>query len=166
MKKIFLVFIIISLQSCFYGAGAGGDDSFPEPQSAYKAIFMDRTEFVNSIKLEDAKSNNNVGKIYIYSNLIFVNEKNKGFHIYDNSNPANPIAINYINAPGGTDMIIKNNSIYINQATDLIAITLNTSTQNLELTKRIENVFPELLSPDGFYESTPSGKVLIEWILK
>ena len=63
-------------------------------------------------------------------------------------------------------MAIKNNAIYINQARDLIAIKLSSDLQSLTVTKRVENIFPEMLSPDGFSAGTPAGKVLINWVPK
>jgi len=163
MKKIAFILIILSLQSCIYLGGGG--DTEPEPTSKYTPVFMDRTVFENSVILQNNNTIGNAGKIYIFNGSLFINEKNNGFHVFDNSDPTTPTPIKYINAPGATDMAIKDNTIYINQARDLIAVELSSNMQSLTVTKRIKNIFPPMLSPDGFNEYTPDGKVLVNWIL-
>lgn len=158
MKKLLLIVSILFLQSCFY------PHNEPLETSQYTAVFMDRTEFENSVVLQNSKSLIELGKIYTFNDYLFINEKQEGFHIYNNSNPETPIALKYIKVPGATDMAIKSDIIYINQATDLIAVEFDTNTQSLTVTKRIKNVFPELLSPDGYYQSE-QDKVLIKWTL-
>jgi hypothetical protein len=164
MKKIVILLVALSLQSCLFPFGHG-DDGEP-PSSYYKAIYMDRDAFEASVSIEKSNSIDKVGKIYVYQNYLFINEKNKGFHVYDNTDPSNPTAIKYIKTPGATDMAIKNDAIYINQARDLIAIKLSSGFQSLTVTKRVQNIFPEMLSPDGFSARTPEGKVLINWVPK
>ena len=62
-------------------------------------------------------------------------------------------------------MAIRNNMIYINQATDLIAVEYDIS-NGISLTKRVVNVFPELRSPDGFLPyNIPENNVVIGWAL-
>jgi len=134
-----------------------------ENYSEYEPVYMERTNFETSISLQNTRTIENAGKIYVYNNYLFINEKNLGFHVFNNQNPENPIAIKYITSPGATDMAIKNNVVFINQATDLVAIELGTTIQSLNVTKRIENIFPEMLSPDGFYFNTPEGKVIVNW---
>jgi hypothetical protein len=163
MKKILILLTLLSLQSCFLITDNWGGEPF-EPQSEYTAVFMDRTEFESSVTLQDSNSIDKEGKIYTFNGYLFINDKNKGFHIYDNSDPENPIYLKFINIPGATDMAIKSNIVYINQATDLIAVELSADMQSVVVTKRIINVFPEMISPDGFYDYTPDGKVLINWI--
>ncbi len=163
MKKILILLAVLTLQSCIFPFDGGGDDgeSF---SSYYKPVYMDRDAFETSLSLQNSNTIDKAGKIYVYQNYLFINEKNKGFHIYDNTDPSNPKAIKYIKTPGATDMAIKNNAIYINQARDLIAIKLSSDLQSLTVTKRVQNIFPEMLSPDGFNAYTPQGKVLINWV--
>lgn len=161
MKKLILLLLILSLQSCWY---IGGGEPLPPP-SRYTAVFMDRTEFENSIAIEDAKTVIDAGKIYTFNDYLYISEKYEGFHIYNNSNPVNPLALKFLKVPGSTDMAIKNNIIYINQSRDLIAVQIDPITQQISVTKRIRNVFPIIYSPDGFYPNTPEGKVLIKWVL-
>lgn len=166
MKIAYLLLIALALQSCcFYcdddDAGFRGSSA-----SEYEPVFLNRTAFENSVALTNPLAIGISGKIYIKGNLLFINELNKGFHVYDNSDPSNPKAIQFLAAPGSTDMAIRNNVIYINQATDLIAINYNTINNTVEMSKRIANTFPPMQSPDGFdaYD-IPENSVLIDWKL-
>lgn len=132
----------------------------------YDAITLDRPTFEASVILEDARSIINSGKIYVFNGLLFVNEKNKGFHVFDNENPSSPVALAYIKAPGATDLAIKNEVYYINQAVDLIAVTYDKQTANLQVTKRIREVFPPKVSPDGFVHNIPDGEIIIDYELE
>ena len=82
--------------------------------------------------------------------------------------PILPIPQNsLLNAPGATDLAIRNNVAYLNQATDLVALTFNFSNNSVEVTKRVANAFPELISPDGWYAyDVPENSVVVGWKLK
>ncbi len=162
--KTFLFILPLVFSSCWW---YGTEDDFVEPQSFYEAQFLSRAEFDESIKLVDAKPITNSGKIYVKDNLLFVNEKNEGFHIYDNTDPSNPQKVKFLEAPGATDMAIRNNIAYVNQAVDLVALTIDYENLTVVTSKRIKNTFPLLISPDGFYTiDVPDGSVVYNWILK
>jgi len=64
---------------------------------------------------------------------MFLGEENQGFHIYDNSSPTLPKKIGFLRIPGATDLAIKPNSevIYVNQAVDLVAFTIEKNTMKI-----------------------------------
>lgn len=160
-----LLLLSASLSGCWW-YGDEGDD-FVEPQSFYEPQFLSRTEFDESIKLVDAKPIVNSGKIYVKDNLLFINEKNEGFHIYDNTDPSNPKRVKFLEAPGATDMAIRNNTAFVNQAVDLVALEIDYTNISVTTTKRIKNTFPELNSPDGFFPSNiPAGSIVFNWKLR
>jgi len=61
------------------------------------------------------------GKIYTYGNYLFITEANKGIHVVDNTDPASPHFINFINIPGNVDLAINNNILYADNYVDLLA---------------------------------------------
>jgi len=166
-KLLLVGFILICLQSCcpfLVDCDINDDDVIDPFFSRYEPILLDRNDFENSVSLQESISIGTSGKIYIIGDLLFINEVHKGFHIYDNSNPAFPTPIKFLKAPGSTDLAIRDNMIYINQATDLIAIEYNSN--EITLTKRVANVFPELRSPDGMLPyNIPENNVVIGWSL-
>jgi len=144
------------------------DETFePAFESSYEPVLLSRSDFEKSVAISNTVAIGVSGKIYVKDNLLFINELRKGFHVYDNSDPANPKAIKFLEAPGSTDLVIRDNMIYINQATDLIAVEYNVRTNTASLTKRIPNTFPQLRSPDGFdaYD-IPENSIIVDWQLK
>ncbi len=160
-----LLFIAVLFQNCCpILIDCDNDDNIIIEQSAYRPILLDRTSFENSVLLKDPVSIAKSGKIYVKGDLLFINEIHKGFHIYDNSDPKTPKAIQFLEVPGSTDLAIREDIIYINQATDLIAVQYDEMTNQINLTKRVVKVFPELRSPDGFYASNiPQNSIVVDW---
>jgi hypothetical protein len=168
-KMLLIIGYVFLLQSCCF-TGDCYEPSY-EPtylQSNYKPVVLKRDLFESTIQLITPKTNiENSGKIYIKENLLFINEKNNGFHIFDNTDKKNPEKINYINIPGATDMAIRGNIIYINQATDLVAIEYDQNNTLFKVVKRIKNVFPELISPDGYIVyDLRENEIVVDWKLK
>lgn len=161
----YLLLICIAFESCCFPFGDCYD--YEEPTSIYEPVFLSRAAFDESVLLKNSVAIGVSGKIYVKGDLLFINELRKGFHVYDNSNPENPKAIKFIEAPGSTDMAIRDNIIFINQATDLIAVSYSLNSNTATTTKRIPNTFPSLRSPDGYdaYD-LPENSVIIDWKLK
>jgi len=163
MKKItpFIAFILLSL--CF---------SFDEPYyyySQYKPVFMLRSEMEKNIKIQSPRAIRETGKIYLKDNYIFINEKYRGIHVLDNSDPENPTPKAFINIDGCIDMAIKENVLYADNAVDLIALRFNPEISEIEVTKRIKNTFPELPAPDERQltwkeqKAIPENAILVRW---
>ena len=163
MKKIMILICCLALSSCF--VNWEGENTIDPVFSRFDAVTLTVTELENSIEIQDKKEVTEASKIYIINDYIFINDKRTGFHIFDNSNTSNPIKKKFLKAPGATDIAIRNNVLYINQATDLVVLTFDFNTLTAVVNKRVKNVFPELRSPDGesFYED---GKVVVNWIQK
>lgn len=146
----------MSLQSCFYTV-----DDEPSRYSPYEPVYMNRQQLESSIKMSAPRTMVKAGKIYVKDQYIFITDENKGFHIYDNSNPNAPKLVNFLEVPGATDMAIKNSTIYINQAIDLVAVTI--STNSVTVHKRIPNTFPQKVSPDGWGHPSSENEIIVDW---
>lgn len=134
-------------------------------QSMYEPVYATRAQ-LSDIKIQNPKPTTKNAKIYLKDQYIFVNDSRDGFHIVDNSDPANPKKIKYLKALGSTDVAIRNDVLYVNQATDLVALKISTSTDEVQVLKRIENVFPSIQSPDGFIGEPQTDKIIVDWKLK
>ena len=148
MKKHLFSFLFTLL--CF-GTGILLSASDPVYYGDYTPVFMDRSEMEKAVKLEIAQPLRDPGKIYLYDKYILVNEKYKGIHIIDNSNPSSPQNIAFLHIDGCIDMAMKNNVLYADNAIDLIALKTNSNFTSVEVTERIKGIFPEIESPDGFW---------------
>ena len=152
----------------FLMIGASPDD-FDNP-SDYFPVLMQREDLEKSVKFLDAREIDRPGKIYYKDQVIFLNEKYKGFHLIDNSDPSNPRNMGFLNIPGSIDIAIKNNSLLADNATDLVSIDL-TNPELPVVTERIKNVFPESTPPDLDYipymftpDNRPRNTVIVGWV--
>lgn len=155
------------LHSCWLNHGENDDvNGEPFSISAYNPVIVKRQVLETSTILEDPKAIINSGKIYVKDSFLFINEKNQGFHIFNNSNPENPENIAFLKVMGSSDLAIKNDIIYVNNATDLIAIQTHLESNSIEITKRIPNTFPQMFSPEGFqYTNLQEDDIIVDWTL-
>ena len=169
MKRTYFVIFFLSLLftgCCFLCIEESRPSIEPVPPTAYEAISKARADLNKSVQLESPRDIVNSGKIYVFKEFLFVGEKRKGFHVFDNSNPKSPKKIKFIQVLGSTDIALRDHVLYINQATDLLTLKYNFVDGSLKLMKRIENIFPELSSPDGYRENSAQDSVVIDWKLK
>ncbi|HAS41686.1 MAG TPA: hypothetical protein DCS93_14485 [Microscillaceae bacterium] len=152
MKKKLLLHL--SLFLIFMGSSAllfyrGPVD--PAENSGYRATYLSRTEMNQAIKLSTAQDLVQPGKIYVFGQYLYINEKYKGIHIINNADPKSPKNIGFINIPGNIDLAIKDNILYADNGVDLVSINIANLNQ-LKVTHRNERVFPDnwAISPDGY----------------
>ncbi len=128
----------------------------------YQPVYKTKAEVRANIKSNTPKPVFNLGKIYIKGNYIFLNELDKGIHIIDNTNPAMPKNIAFIDIPGNIDIAVKGNTMYADFYTDLVAMDISTPL-NISVTKFVNNVFPERY----YYGYSPdSSKIVCDWVKK
>lgn len=161
-KKDCKLFMFVPLLIIFVIATSFTSDVY-SPYYRYSPIFMERSELEKSVFYQNSGTElQQPGKIYYKNPYIFVNEKYKGVHIIDNSNPSNPQNIGFIVAPGCIDMAVKGNIIYLDNAVDLVAFNLDTK----QVTERIKEIFPEPNAPDNSIYwgiGRPQNMILVGW---
>ncbi len=123
---------------------------------------MSFDELRNSVKPMPATDLKDIGKIYYKSPYIFVNEVNKGIHVIDNTDPSSPQNITFINIPGNIDMAVKDNVLYADSYTDLVAIDITNPSFASEVSRE-QNVFPNRVFTNG-WAPDPSKGVVLDWI--
>jgi len=106
----------------------------------YTDVYKTLDEIRTPITMEPDRALKNPGKIYYYNDLIFINEKNEGIHIFYNINPAAPLNLGFIPIPGNVDIAIRGDILYADNYMDLLAINIS-SINNPVLEKRIEATF-------------------------
>ena len=80
------------------------------------------------------------GKIYVWGNLLLINDFEKGIHVVDNRNPIDPQFINFIGIQGNVDMIVSGSYLYADSYSDLLTIDVS-DWMNPRLLHREEDVF-------------------------
>lgn len=157
-------FLLLFLCSLLYVSCIGWEgDNDPVPQSSYSPVVLEREAFENSVQLLPPRSIEKSGKIYVKDDLLFINEVNKGFHIFNYTTPENPVPLSFLQILGATDLAIRDNVLYINQAVDLVSINYNLTQNTMAVSYRNENVFPQKLSPDGMYATIENDEIIIDW---
>ena len=162
MDKKYLLYFAIIMQfftSCIYRS-----QPLETLPNSFTPVYLTRAQLESSVVLENPKTTIKSGKIYIKDDIMFVNDVNKGFQIYNYSNATNPVAIGYINFPGATDLAIRNTILYVNQAVDLVSVNYNVANNTIAVTNRIKNAFPQKLSPQGFNGNPTNNQIIINWI--
>ncbi len=79
------------------------------------------------------------GKIYAYQDYIFVNDKYRGVHVVDNSDPTNPKKIAFIEIDGNVDISVKGDYLYADSITDLVVLDIS-NIDDIKMVNRLEDV--------------------------
>ncbi len=130
-----LLLVILSLAAC--------KDSLVERRtySANVPDYMSYSDLRMPVKSTAPTELSNNGKIYVKDHYLFINEKYKGIHVYDNSNPAAPANLIFIDIPGNVDLSVKGDFLYADSYTDLVVLNISDISQPVEVA-RLKDVFP------------------------
>lgn len=127
----------------------------------YSPVYMSEAEFKAAVKVEAPRAVENPGKIYLKDSYLFVNEVGKGVHIFDNENPANPVALSYLNLPGNYEVTFHCDKMYADNSIDLVVFDMTNPAKPIEI-ERIENALPHMLEYRGYF-ADPSKGVVVSW---
>ena len=138
MKTIRYFLFGILFTSMFFACDK--TDSFETDGMA--PIYISSTDF-SMIKSEDARPFVTLGNIIIRGNYLYINEKGKGIHVIDNTDPKNPVFIAFWNIPGNTEFNIKGNLLYADNSIHLLTIDIS-DIHHIVVKSYTENVFIDL----------------------
>jgi len=137
-KNIFLVLVF------FMAIASSCTDKIYETFTANSPVYMSFDELRAGVKMTSARDLNNPGKIYFKDQFIFINEKMAGVHVYDVSDPANPVNKGFIEIPGNVDIAIKDNILYADSYVDLVSIDVS-NFDGIKEVGRVKRIFPYTL---------------------
>lgn len=167
-KKLFIaapvmILMLMSIVSC--------KDSSVEFRryTANVPQYMSYEDMRQPAKSSPASAIESSGKIYIQGNYLFVNEKYKGIHVFDNTNPASPVNITFIDIPGNVDLAIRGNYLYADNYVDLVVLDISNITSPIEIA-RIKDIFPytipETTEEYPISEISQDKGVIVGWQVK
>ncbi len=145
------------------------EDKYTEEYLEVQPVYMSYKDFREAVKVEASHQLEKPGKIYAKDNYLFINEQMKGIHIYNNSNPASPQYVGFINIPGNVDIAVYNDILYADSYIDLVAIDISDINQIKEVS-RVKSVFPYSIPPYepghrlGKIDDTQG--VVVDWTVK
>jgi len=159
LKTLILIGFFFQLVSC--------EENKDFVTEGYRPVYMNHEEVYN-IHSQRPINIINTGKIYLYNNYVFINERGRGVHVINNSNPESPQNIKFINIPGNYDISIRNNILFADNVEDLVSIDI-ANLDSVIVKSRIKNVYNEVkqMYPDfasGYFECVdPSRGFVIGW---
>lgn len=166
MKKRFLFLLFVAslgLVSCEKSDdGKYADYLVARPLTISKAEFKNGVDIIAPLPIEES------GKIYAYQDYIFVNDKYRGVHVIDNSNPNAPIKISFIKIAGNVDISIKDDYLYADSLMDLVVLDISDVT-NIKIVNRLDNVLRDNIvwpANADFYEYEGvdyENEILLGW---
>lgn len=118
-------------------------DSFTETSTymAYVPQYMTYEELREKLSSTGPTDLNERGKIYIKDQYLFINEKYKGVHVYDNSNPSSPENIAFLPIPGNVDIAVVGDYMYADSYVDMVVLDLSNMNEIKEV-GRLKDVMP------------------------
>lgn len=126
----------------------------------FKPVYTTTAELRSAFDILPPQHIKSPGKIYFLNNYLFINEPNEGIHVIDNTDPANPVNVSFINIPGNFDLAGKGNILYADSYIDLLALDIS-DVYDVKEIKRVENVFP-LYNSYGYYPDAEKG-IVTSW---
>ncbi|HRG44665.1 MAG TPA: hypothetical protein PLG41_00565 [Leptospiraceae bacterium] len=149
MKPFLILCILFSIYNCndrntseckIAGAGVSSFSSRPATTATTTSASTSLPYYTSEIKKDLTRSLLSPGKIYLYDKYLYINDKGWGIHIYDNSNPTNPVKFTSIQISGNYDIAVKDGIIFADSYDGLLAIKLNDQGEP-EVKTKLKDVF-------------------------
>lgn len=111
------------------------------------AVYADLEEIRTLPLVTAVRSIEDPGKIYIGDNFLLIGEKEEGIHVFDNTNPNNPVAIAFLQLPMTREFYVDGNYIYAEGHYDFMKISM-IDMYNPSIVSRVEYAFGEVNQND------------------
>ena len=165
MKTKHLFLVIVSL---LFISSCDKNEDF-EYYNLATPVLISLDQLRSSIDILPPKEIKESGKIYNYKNYVFVNDKNKGVHIINNSNPEKPLKISFLNIPGNVDISVKDDFLYANSFVDLVVFDISNINQIKKVTI-LNDIFNfQIEIPEGAdsidWQKIQNGGFPIDWVI-
>jgi hypothetical protein len=113
----------------------------------FDPVYVSMEKVRKDIQMATPREMETTGKIYVYQQYLFINEPEKGVHIFDNSSPNSPINLGFLEIPGNVDIAVRGNYLYADSYIDLVVFDLS-NPEDPSFVQRVENVFPNIYPID------------------
>src|SRR5690606_16568926 len=126
-------------------------------------VLKPKADVLAAINGNPSEAVQQAGKIYVKDEFIYLNEVDKGIHIIDNSDPARPSQVAFLNIPGNRDIGVRDNILYADMYSDLLAIDIS-NPKKVDVVDRIGNFF--MGRRFGYGSFVDDDQVAVDWIKK
>ncbi len=128
---------------------------------SYSPIYTSWETYPSLIKSIDTAAVENIGKVYHYENYTFVNEKDKGQHVYEKDSGGTLIYKAFISIPGNNDIQIIDDALLADSYSLMLSIDI-TDIQNVIVTKIIKKALPIVYIHGSTMTDSDKG-VVTDW---
>lgn len=132
-------------------------------------VYMSYEDLRNSIEVQEPIPVDDPAKVYLYGDYVFVSERDKGIHVFQDVRTSQPTAIAFINIPGNRDIAIKDDVLYADSYIDLVALDIS-DVQNPTVVDRESSAlpyrFPKFDEQYHIYNVDESEGVVVGWEVK
>ena len=148
---IMLVLAIVFLSGCTDVCETKNTYTYYEP------VYTTMDELRASVKQEAPRDLKQLGKLYLKSGFLYINEPGLGLHVIDNRDSKNPINVSFISIPGNRGLSAKGNYLYADSYIDLVVLDIS-DPKNITETNRLKNIFNDY-NNYGYYLDFELGLV-------
>lgn len=132
-----IVLLVILMVSCTKDTGTV-TMHYTKAHAVYGEI-----DSLRDIPLISEKRNiNNPGKVFVGNEAILIGEENVGIHVFDNSNPSNPINKLFLEIPYSKEFFVEDDFIYVESHYDMLKIDISDLNHPF-LVNRVEYAFAD-----------------------
>ncbi len=125
----------------------------------YEPVYMSLSEIRESVDVTEPMPITTTGKLYIYENMVLINDPGNGIHLVDNTDQSNPEAIGFISIPGNFDFSVRDDKLYADSYMDLVILDIS-NLDNITEINRINDIFLDYNFQTGVYIDPDSGLVV------
>ena len=104
-------------------------------------VYMDYQTLRDRQYVQPVRTPSSLKSMLLHGQYVLAVERNAGVHIYDNSNPAAPVAKAFLAIPGVTQTALRDHYLYVDSYVDFLVFDLSDANA-ISMIKRIEDVFP------------------------
>ncbi len=109
----------------------------------FEPVYRSQTQIDAPITVLGPRALENPGIIYVYQHRLLINEFREGIHVFDNTDPANPINEAFIGIEGNEHFAVYKDRLQANKFNSLITLDISDVTNPTE-TSRVRNAFDNI----------------------
>lgn len=131
----FILLFFLLLQGCIEDVG-----KVTVTYEKATAIYGDLAAMRGQVLFSISRPISNAGKIFIGEDFLLIGEEGEGIHVFDNSQPENPVNVGFINVFGSREFYLAENDLYAESVYDMVKIDL-TDIRQPRLVSRVIDAF-------------------------
>jgi hypothetical protein len=114
----------------------------------FDPVYRSSEQLDAPLSVEAPRALRSPGIVYVYKDLILVNEFRKGIHIIDNTDPENPFIKTFIDLEGNEHFAVSHDQIQANKFNTLVTIDISDPENPTEMS-RIKEAFDPIYEHPG-----------------